>query len=148
MYAAIQLIALVSASPEQVCPNCPAQMAAAVVTAPVRLAASAVQGNSCSGRASHGPRFAVAARAPRGNGCAGTSTQRNGCAGGVATTAPPQAIAPPMPMTAPPPPVKKTVTTTTTTTEAPVYAAVREKVDVYRKAPVRTHRANRAACPQ
>jgi hypothetical protein len=53
-----------------------------------------------------------------------------------------------MPMTAPPPPVKKTVTTTTTTTEAPVYAAVREKVDVYRKAPVRTHRANRAACPQ
>ncbi len=51
-------------------------------------------------------------------------------------------------MTAPPV-VKKTVTTTTT--EVPVLAVAapaREKVDVYRKARVRTHMANRAACPQ
>jgi hypothetical protein len=145
MYSAIQLLGVLAMSPEQVCPNCPGQVAAAVVTAPVHLAAAAVRGgNGCAGRASHGPRLAVAARAPKGYGCAGTSTQRTE----VAAVAPPAPIIPPKPMTAPPV-VKKTVATTTT--EVPVLAVAapaREKVDVYRKARVRTHMANRAACPQ
>lgn len=158
MYSLVLLAAM--SSPEQ----CPAQRVAAVALAPVELVTHAARGG-CNGRQA---RFQVHARGAGcggnrsvGAGCNGNVQARTGCVGSYAAVAPPQPIAPPVPMVAAPPPVivpppvvKQTTTVTTTTQEAPcpatvaVAAPAKQKVDVFRRAPLRTHLANRATCPQ
>lgn len=123
--------------------KCPLQMAAAIATAPVHLAAEAVRGG-CSGAARGGcsgrsARFHATAR----GGCSGTVQARGGCSGQVAALMPKQQALP-LPMA--PPPVVKTVTTVVEAPVSPVAAPVvvaRPKVDIWRPAPVRTFRANR-----